>query len=197
MKSSSDIACGGSHEVPARARSLFVVTNALRAREVCPAGHARLRSGLGGFDVLPEDDSEGRLDALVARHAAFTTGPTSEAVLDEIDVRLGRRMPSQLRAFALRYGGGYFGSVHVYPADPGEDRSVSIEELTAQITTWSSELRRFWVFALDGAGNPLLVGDDNAVFLFDHDARSLEKLADSFRAFICNALEGALSRVPR
>lgn len=147
--------------------------------------------------MLPQDDSLDRLDALVARHAAFTTGPTSETVLDEIESRMCRRMPPQLRAFALRYGGGYFGSLSVYPADPGEDRNVSIEELTTQITAWSDELRLFWVFALDGAGNPYLVGDDDAVFFFDHDARSLEKLASSFRAFICDALEGVSKEVPR
>lgn len=135
-------------------------------------------------------DKEALLHGLVAQKSRFTSGPTPERILSEIESRSGS-IPTELRNFPKNFGGGYFGPFRIYPADPGENSSISLEDITNDVRGEAKNLKRHWVFAMDGAGNPFLVDDSNAVYFLDHETLAPERLCNSFREYMISALSNA------
>lgn len=119
-------------------------------------------------------------------------GPVSPAELDRAEASVGMKLDATYREFVERYGGGLIGSLPILglrveeAMGPGE----LVTEMTARFRADGWHPTQAWVvISVDLAGNPIGLDANGEVWLSDHDAGEVVKLATTFEDFVVHLLD--------
>ncbi len=111
-----------------------------------------------------------------------------EAAVRAAETRLGVAFSMGYRRFRREIGGAMGGSDPVLGLAKAEGMGAdqwSVVETTLRFRRegWSG-VEAWYVISVDGAGNPVGVDSDGAVFVSDHHGGGILRLADSFEEFL-------------
>ncbi len=109
----------------------------------------------------------------------------------QASMALGVQFSEGYRTFLRKYGAGIVRSLPVY----GLSSAVALGDLT--VVTASQRFRedgwpgveRWYVVSMDGAGNPIGVDPEGAVWISNHDGGGIVALAPSFEEFVARELD--------
>jgi hypothetical protein len=128
------------------------------------------------------------LEADFKKHPVLVGTSVPAREVAELEKAVGFALPADYKTFVERFGGAIIGPYSVFglrSSDAmGDDESSAIE------VTWRFRKQRWkgtenWlVISMDHAGNPFGLDEEGRVFLSDHDAGVVEKVADTFEDFI-------------
>ncbi len=102
-------------------------------------------------------------------------------------------LPESYKEFVHLYGGATVGAYPVYGLRASKDMDVdetSSLEVTQHYkkggwfdTVWSRP-GNYLVISMDHCGNPIALDEEGKVWIFDHDFRSTDLIADNFEEFL-------------
>jgi hypothetical protein len=130
----------------------------------------------------------GALEAKFAKHPVLMAGPVPAVEIADLERNLGYPLPLDYKLFVERFGGAVVGPYSIFGLRASE--AMGEDESSALMIT-----RRFrdqqwpgadsWlVISMDHAGNPFGLDKDGRVWISDHDAGVVEKVAESFEGFV-------------
>ena len=131
-----------------------------------------------------------RLDADFAEYPMLVAGPVEEAAVNELEAAVGFQLPSDYRAFVMRYGGAIVGAYSIYGV--GASDAMGDNESSAMQVTERFRMQKWpgtgsaLVVSTDHAGNAITLNAEGRVHRFDHDNGTTEQLAESFEDLIVN-----------
>jgi hypothetical protein len=109
-----------------------------------------------------------------------------EAEIDELEARLGTKLPEGYREFLRLWGGGVVGPFDIYGLRPAGamGKVWSVLEVNASFRDWPGN-DGWVVFSGDGYGNPIAFDRDHRVIRSDHDGGfCVDVLAPDFEGFL-------------
>jgi hypothetical protein len=136
------------------------------------------------------------IDLLNKGFEEFPSSKAEKVAYDEIEQvfkNIGFNLPSSYKEFIHLYGGAMVGPYPVYgiraSKDMDEDEYSSIE-VTQHYkkegwfnTVWSRP-GKYLVISMDHCGNPIALDEEGKVWIFDHDVRSTDLIANDFEEFL-------------
>lgn len=129
-----------------------------------------------------------RLDKYFTESPSLRAESVPVAEVNEAERSLAVTLPPDYREFIARFGGAILGSLPIYGlrrAEPMGRSEGSFVEVTRRFRKQGWPGVDGWVvISTDGSGNPIGLDAAGAVWISDHDAGSIERLADDFEEFI-------------
>lgn len=97
-------------------------------------------------------------------------------------------LPADYVRFLRTYGSGIVGPFKIFGVRKAEamgSRSWSVVEMTRHFrkTGWPA-VERWVIVSMDHGGNPIGLGEDGAVYTFEHETRVVRRLAAHFEEFL-------------
>jgi hypothetical protein len=135
------------------------------------------------------------LDREFARFPMMVAHGVSEDIVNAAEAQIGCIFGESYREFLRRYGGGLVGDAPILGLDCAEAMG---QDLWSVVETTERFRRDKWpgvdawyIVSVDGAGNPVGLDKQGAVWLSDHDSREIVLVASSFEQFLLLKLRGA------
>lgn len=140
------------------------------------------------------DETLTKLRSDFAEHPVTAAEPVPEEEIDALEQAVGFKLPDDYRQFVREFGGGIVGAFSVYglrAADAMGDDEASALEVTERFRNdgWRG-VEKWLVVSSDHSGNPVGLDEQGVVWISDHDAGSIEKLADTFEGYLRRACLG-------
>jgi hypothetical protein len=135
-----------------------------------------------------------RLDDLFAADPILVGGAASRDEIDRAEKRVGMTFDAAYREFLERYGGGVIGSLPILGLRTAEVMGDDdlVVAVTARYRKDGWEPTREWVvISEDLGGNPIGLDAAGEVWLSDHDAGEVVRLAPTFEDFVVYLLDKA------
>jgi hypothetical protein len=133
-----------------------------------------------------------RLDELFAAAPVLVAGPgVSEEEILEAERDVGTPFDPDYKEFVLRYGGAMVGSLPVLGLRHAEVMGAeTVVDATARFRAagWTPT-DRWVVVSMDLAGNPIGLDPDGGVWVSDHDAGDVSRVAHNFEQFVLQLLD--------
>lgn len=128
------------------------------------------------------------LEAEFSKHPVLVAGAVASAEVGDLERAIGFVLPLDYKLFVERFGGAIVGPYSVFGLRASE--AMGKEESSALLVTqrfreqeWSG-VNNWLVVSTDHAGNPFGLDREGRVFISDHDAGLVEKVADTFEGFL-------------
>lgn len=122
-------------------------------------------------------------------NSSFRGSPAESGAIEAAQARLGVVFDSSYVEFLKKFGGSFVG-VPVYGFNNSRMLEAStVVDLTERFRSdgWPG-LEGRYVVSMDMQGNPVMIDRAGKVWIYDHDAREARILADSFEAFVLDAM---------
>ena len=134
------------------------------------------------------------LEREFARFPVMVACGVSEDAVNAAEVQIGCIFDASYRQFLRRYGGGLVGDGPILGLACAEAMG---NDLWSVVETTERFRRDKWpgadawyIVSVDGAGNPVGVDKQGVVWLSDHDAHEIVRIASSFQEFLERKLGG-------
>ena len=128
------------------------------------------------------------LEADFKKHPVLVAGPVSAREVAEMEKAVGFSLPADYKLFVERFGGAIVGPYSVFglrASDAMGDDESSAVAVTQRFRKQQWRGTEAWlVVSMDHAGNPFGLDQEGRVFISDHDAGVVEKVADTFEGFL-------------
>lgn len=139
-------------------------------------------------DCVVSAETWDALDRLFERSPDLKAGAVPLSEIEQAEQALGVTLADDYRRFVARYGAAIVGALPVYGlgrARPMGKSEASFVDVTRRFRGQGWPGVEAWtVISMDHSGNPVGLDASGAVWISDHDAGTIEKLADDFEGFL-------------
>jgi len=128
------------------------------------------------------------LEELFPKTPILKAESVDAAEIAAAEAALGVSLSHDYKEFIARYGGGIVGPFPIFglrkaaPMAKNEDSFVEVTKMFRR-QGWP-DVRKLAVISMDHAGNPIGIDGAGRVWISDHEARTVQVIADDFETYL-------------